>query len=74
MVIVGIVPGAIMFVRMLLFGRVASISQSMVNLSKVFLSVTFGDMIAGVYQQFTYGSETYNILDFVYLTITAVAM
>ena len=77
MVIVGILPVAlgIMFIGMFLFGRVASISQSMVNLSEVFLSVTFGDMIAGVYQLFTDGSETYNILAFIYVTLmTAVAM
>ena len=77
MVIVGILPVALgmMFIGMFLFGRVASISQSMVNLSEVFLSVTFGDMIAGVYQLFTDGSETYNILAFIYVTLmTAVAM
>ena len=78
MVIVGILPVAlgIMFVGMYLFGRFANISQSLVSLSEVFLSVTFWDMIAEVYQLFTDGSETYryNILDFVYLPITAVAM
>ena len=77
MVIVGILPVAlgIMFVGMYLFGRFANISQSLVSLSEVFLSVTFGDMIAGVYQLFTDGSETYNILAFIYVTLmTAVAM
>ena len=77
LVIVGILPVAfgLMFVGLFLFGRVATVSQSMVNLSEIFLSVTFGDMIAGVYQLFTDGSETYNILAFVYVTLmTAVAM
>ena len=70
------IPAAlgIMFVGMFLFGCIAI--QSMVNLSKVFLNVTLWDMIAGVYQLLTDGSETcrYNILDVVYLPMTAMAM
>ena len=76
MVIVGCLPATlgIMSVGMFLFGCIAI--QSMVNLSKVFLNVTLWDMIAGVYQLFTGGSETcrYSILDFVYLPMTAMAM
>lgn len=77
LIMIGILPIvlALAFVVIFLFGYVSELTKSMVVLLETILSVTFGDMISDFYLAFTDGSEIYNDLAFVFVTIcTAISM
>lgn len=72
LIVIGIAPIvlALVFVSIFLFGFVGEITESMVILVETLLSVTFGDMINDFYAAFTDGTLLYNILSFIYATIS----
>lgn len=76
-IVIGIAPIVLSIVMLMifLFGYVGQVTESMIVLVENILSVTFGDMISDYYLSLTDGSLTYNILSFIFCTIsTAIAV
>ena len=71
-IVIGIAPIvlAIIMIMIFLFGYVGQVTESMIVLVQNLLSVTFGDMISDYYLSMTDGSLTYNVLSFIFCTIT----
>lgn len=76
-IVIGIAPivMAVVMIMIFLFGFVGQITESMIVLVQTLLSVTFGDMISDYYLTLTDGSLTYNILSFIFCSLsTALAV
>lgn len=76
-IVIGIAPIvlAIVLIMIFLFGYVGQVTETMIVMVENLLSVTFGDMISDYYLSLTDGSLTYNILSFIFCTIsTALAV
>lgn len=57
------------YAAIFLFGFVASAADSFVKIFKLYIAMIFGDSLYGNYTDFSDGSETYNVLSFVFNTV-----
>lgn len=63
-----IISLALMFAVIFLFGFVAPKVASFIDLSKLFISMIFGDSLYPTYTEFSDGSFEYNLMSFVYMS------
>lgn len=65
---------SMIFICIFLFGHVSKLSISLWKVMEFMIALTFGDMMLDFYRKFSDGSQVYNTLSFIFITMMSIVL